>query len=43
MLAALVGLVVWGFGPGLGAAALTSNEVTDNLLLDTLALGGIES
>lgn len=42
MLAALVGLVVWGLCSGHGAAALAGNEVIDNFLLDTLALGGSE-
>ncbi|KAH7983281.1 hypothetical protein HPB52_010606 [Rhipicephalus sanguineus] len=42
MLAALAGLWLCGVWSGFGSAALTSNEVTDNLLVDTLGLSGIE-
>ncbi|KAK8776929.1 hypothetical protein V5799_029726 [Amblyomma americanum] len=42
MLAALAGLWLCGVWSGFGSAALTSNEVTDNMLTDTLGLAGIE-
>lgn len=42
MLAALAGLWLCGVWSGFGSAALTSNEVTDNLLVDTLGLSSIE-